>query len=179
MHAEPISSRTRPKPGKASWSYASAAPACWLSRPQPCQSAVALCSYLHVKRWCLQQTAAVRVTMQRYFAKSLFVRSQAGIVDFMEFLPLQEVRLQFTPGEASFYGTIRDDGRVARDRLRRLLAAGVRDAHAERRARGGAEVGFCSGAVLLCGAETLSQKGCKATAGCGRARCVHNASHPR
>ncbi len=53
---------------------------------------------------------------------------------------LQEVRLQFTPGEASFYGTIRDDGRKARDRLRRLLATGVQDARVEKRARGGAEV---------------------------------------
>lgn len=50
------------------------------------------------------------------------------------------MRLRFTPAEASFYGTIRDDGRKARNTLQELLAVGGYTAYGEAAARRRAEV---------------------------------------
>lgn len=50
------------------------------------------------------------------------------------------MRLKFTPAEASFYGTIRDDGRKARNTLQELLLQGGHSGYAERAARSRAEV---------------------------------------
>jgi hypothetical protein len=52
----------------------------------------------------------------------------------------QEVRLHFTPAEATFYSTIRDDGRKARNQLQELLLQGGATEYRERAARSKAEV---------------------------------------
>lgn len=62
------------------------------------------------------------------------------MTDSSGFYGAQEVRLRFTPAEASFYGTIRDDGRKARNTLQELLLEGGHSEYAERAARGKAEV---------------------------------------
>lgn len=50
------------------------------------------------------------------------------------------MRLHFTPAEATFYGTIRDDGRKARNQLQALLLQGGHTEYRERAARRKAEV---------------------------------------
>ena len=52
----------------------------------------------------------------------------------------QEVRLHFTPAEATFYSTIRDDGRKARNQLQELLLQGGHTEYREHAARRRAEV---------------------------------------
>lgn len=58
----------------------------------------------------------------------------------MMYLREQEVRLHFTPAEATFYATIRDDGRKARNQLQELLLQGGHTEYREHAARRKAEV---------------------------------------
>jgi hypothetical protein len=60
------------------------------------------------------------------------------------------VRLHFTPAEATFYGTIRDDGRKARNQLQALLLQGGAAEYRERAARRKAEV-RCPPACFMSG----------------------------